>query len=329
MADIILNAQLQFQSNSTRDQGCHLIIMQFLKDDGTVLNDTPSGCPLKMFAIRLKNVASNCNYLPDNQNPFIYNFNNSTNPFQVQDCLLNGCVRKVRIIVIPCCRSTLDLSSMTWVTDSNNPNFEINSTAISCTNYQNYIPNNGGYAQMDVEIQNPTWHRCRKYSVWGDVLNNILTNTSYTKCTGGNGTINPVSTGCSNQTDLLNSIYIPFDYSIKICANTISNSINLINLDDITDRYTECCNCVTGTISLLQGFNQFIIFYQSCDGDNIVNTNTSGGSNISIPCHRKGSLFVIGYNIDTQTGNCSNGQLITNYTVTYNTCSNYCNDLFI
>jgi hypothetical protein len=245
--------------------------------------------------------------------------------------LLNGCVRKVRIIVIPCCRSTINLSNLNWGNDSNNPNFEIALSNIPCINYQNlYLPSNGGYAQMDVEIQNPTWYRCKKYSVWGDMLNNILTNVSYTKCTGGNGTINPPNTTCSNQSLLLNSIDIPFDHPIKICANTISDSRNVINFDDITNKYTECCNCVTGTISSLPtGTNlQYIIFYQSCDGDDILNFNTTGGNNISIPCHRKGSLFIISYILDPNTNDCFSGNLVTNYTITYNTCSDYCNDLF-
>jgi len=333
MALVKLTAQIQFQSNSTRDNGCHLIILQFIKDNGDVLDDTPSGCPLKIFAIRLKNTTNNCNYIPDNHNPFIYNLNFEDN--RVPECLLNGCVRKVRIIVVPCCRTSINVSSLSWTNDPDNQYFEI-ATNISCTTYKNYIPDNGGYAQMDVEIQNPTWYRCRKYKITTS-LNAIRNNLRYDNCIdniGGTSSTNdipsiPVDSECGM--DYVQNYVFSESYPFIICAKKISLGSSVINTENVTDKYTECCNCIRHNFSLTPGSDYgYLVIYQECLNGQVkierLNINTST-RNFNV-CAIKNSVRIIKYSLSGTI--CQPDTSIVNIPITYsNTPCNECNDLFI
>jgi hypothetical protein len=251
--------------------------------------------------------------------------------------LLNGCVRKVRIIVVPCCRiPNITFNPALWGDDPNVDNslFEIY-TAIPCTNYQNYIPNNGGYAQMDVEIQNPTWYRCRKYKITGTTLLEIL-GLRYYNCIDSIGGTSSLTSMPSLPTDGACIIDIVGNFNFGnntpfiICATSFDNIPSNATLEEITDRYTNCCDCVNHSFTISPTATVgYIVIYQNCDGGtfNITRVPTNGSPQNFNICAKKGTVKIIKYTGSAET--CTADAEFPNISITYGTSAcNNCNDLF-
>jgi len=321
MASISIQGSIQFQSNSTKEQSCHIIGYTLVDVNGNILTSN-LGRWLRVVAIRPKNTSDVV--LPGNTNPFVYNINET---FNLIDCNFVGCNIFLRVYVIPCCRINQDVTG-SILNDPNNPLYDI----VDLTTNGTFNPpitslGNDGYAYKDVLLHNPAMYRCKKFKfipvssgvAMGSDVYFLLTNPTKNKC---NLTSSMTGTTPISVNSLLNTTHsnIPLNNMIVcLSSNTTEQSTSRADMIDVTDKTGICCNtCRNYSFS---SFNipdgqTLVIVYQVCDGGNVAVVEVTGPTNYTQTyCAVEGSFFAYlwngttytsaTYNVDNST-NCRN-----------------------
>ncbi len=284
--NVEINGYLEFQSNATRDQGCHLVYMTFVDKSGkSVIKSTQDWW--KYFAIRLKNSVNVGDY-----NPFQYNFSFNEN---IDICRTLGCDVRLRIYIIPCCRVTATLG--TFKVDPSNPLFEI--AAITTPTQPN--PSWDGFAIYEYVIQNESFYnKCFNYVVSNPISSNNLSQilSGSQGCpTAENESINPSDMGSFHNNDAVLNEYVGFRFCV---TNEITNNNNIERLTE------ECCNeCKSYRVTVGSDATNtsLYIVYQSCNSGQFITEVydiSTTGVNLTI-CAKKGSIFAHKYNSGTNT----------------------------
>jgi hypothetical protein len=284
--NVEINGYLEFQSNATRDQGCHLVYMTFVDKDGKSVIKSPQGW-WKYFAIRLRNNVNVGDY-----NPFQYNFSFDEN---IDICRTLGCDVRLRIYIIPCCRVTATLG--TFTDDPSNPLFEI--ATITTPTQPN--PSWDGFAIYEYIIQNESFYnKCFNYVVTNAISSNSLSQilSNSTGCpTQESESLTPSNMSLFHNNDAVLSEYIGF----RFCST--SEIANNDSIERVTD---ECCDeCKSYRIAVSSDpANTFLyVVYQSCNDGQFVTEEydiSASGVDITI-CAKKGSIFAHKYNSGTNT----------------------------
>ncbi|GIU70116.1 MAG: hypothetical protein KatS3mg002_1352 [Candidatus Woesearchaeota archaeon] len=284
--NIQINGYLEFQSNATRDQGCHLVYMTFVDKNGNSVIKTTQGW-WKYFAIRLKNNVNVGDY-----NPFQYNFSFDE---YIDICRTLGCDVRLRIYIIPCCRANATLGPFT--ADTSNPLFEI--ATINTPTQPNASWD--GFAIYEYVIQNESFYnKCFNYVVSNPISSNnlsqILSNNSGCP-TAENENITPSNMILFHNNDVVLNEYVGF----RFCTtNEITNNNNIERLTE------ECCNecksyrVVVGPDAVN---TSLYIVYQSCNNGQFITDRydiSTTGVDVTI-CAKKGSIFAHKYNSATNT----------------------------
>lgn len=284
--NIEINGYLEFQSNATRDQGCHLVYMTFVDKDGKSVIKSPQGW-WKYFAIRLKNSVNVGDY-----NPFQYNFSFDED---IDICRTLGCDVRLRIYIIPCCRANATLGQ--FVDDASNPLFQIATINTPTQPDASW----DGFAIYEYVIQNESFYnKCFNYVVSNPISSNNLSQilSGSEGCpTAENEIIIPSNMSLFHNNDAVLNEYVGFRFCV---TNEITNNSNI-------ERFTEeCCNeCKSYrvTVGLDPQNTSLYIVYQSCDNGQIISEMydiSTTGVYLTI-CAKKGSIFAHKYNSNTNT----------------------------
>ncbi len=314
MASISIQGSIQFQSNSTKEQSCHIVAYTLVNAEGRILTSN-LGRWLRVVAIRPKNTSDIV--LPGNTNPFVYNINET---FNLIDCNFVGCNIFLRVYVIPCCRINQDVTG-SILNDPKNPLYDV----VDLTTNGAFNPpitslGNDGYAYKDILLHNPAMYRCKKFkaiaSIPGIGFYNVLTSpSSKLKCLmNASLTSGPINVPSALASPPYNSMVLP---NIEICTNFDVFTIN--NFEEITDKNGICCNrCDARNVNtVVNDGNRYVAVYQDCNtGDIVLDEVVASGSNVTVNknyCVVTNSFFAYIYNgstfipvSSTTTGECRN-----------------------
>lgn len=286
--NVEINGYLEFQSNATRDQGCHLVYMTFVDKDGNSIIKSPQGW-WKYFAIRLKNSVNVGDY-----NPFQYNFSFNEN---IDICRTLGCDVRLRIYIIPCCRAN-NATLRQFEDDASNPLFQIASITTPTQPNASW----DGFAIYEYVIQNESFYnKCFNYEVSNPIssfnLNQILSGSEGCP-TAENETIIPSDMIQFHNHDAVLDQYVGFRFCTRNEITTNNSNIK---------RLTEgCCNeCKSYIVKVGSDATNtsLYIVYQSCNSGQFITEVydiSTEGVNLTI-CAKKGSIFAHKYNSYTNT----------------------------
>lgn len=315
MANVTLDitGQIDFESNATRDQSCHIVLFTLVNSKGEVLtNRTATGCWLKALAIRPKDTEDIC--LPDNVNPFIFNITASTDTLDF--CQTTGCDVYLRIYIIPCCRVS-DSITFGFTNDPINLKYEIydlttdtswcSPNAIATTSGVNTLD---GYAVKDIKLNNPSLYNCNKYMKGSNAtIGNAFNNFYYGTCALSQGAPSSSINNFSLPAGLP-SAFTDLRLYLEYCFRPLQDD----NFDLAPPN--KCCNvCKNYTV----GFNNttgsdvtIFVLYQSCT-NGVITTDTqtiTNGTNFSQTyCAVEGSIVATVYNSTTYHGTRTESEL--------------------
>lgn len=331
LVNLRVSANIEFTSTSHRDESCHLILMTLANNKGDIVVSATNNCWL--FARCIKPRDTSDIVLPDNTNPYMYRLDVT---FPVDFCLLVGCPYYVRIVVIPCCRTDININSLSFSNDTSNPKYLVAGIPPGAICSISNIVNNGydGYYAIDVPLKDSQYYRCKRYIINQKCqtrLRNILGSLGAPFCNGLNYIPCPLNKGATTNL-VTNQFYIStslpnhvLDYNLLgvvkdtyFCFSGLFASDYLTEVNDIS-----CCgNCYSYSVSYENG-NSFmvnlLVIYQDCnDGmlkTQIINIPAGSQDMINITCAVEGSVFGLVYD---------NASFVTNANISLGSACNNC-----
>lgn len=307
---IRISGDIEFTSNSHKDIGCHIILATLANENGDIVVSAANSCWL--FAKAIKPKTSSDIVLPDNTPPYIYSLNaNLTFDF----CLFTGCPYYIRIVVIPCCRTDINVDQLTFSDDPDNPKYLSAPVPPSICKLSN-ITTGGfdGYYIVDIPLKDKQFYRCNRYMVNQRFQTRIRDIVKATSGSVKDGiSYYPCPLNKTSPPTTMSLFTVPYalpvhvlDKEIGIFKDTYFCFQDIFASDYLTSvNDKDCCNsCNTYTASYTDnewGNLTAFIIYQDCnDGmlkailNNNIPINTT--TNISVPCSVKGSVFGVVYN---------------------------------
>lgn len=305
---LTISGAIEFQSNATKDQSCHLVLYTLLDKNKQPIVNSADSCWLKAIAIRPKNTSDLV--LPDNCDPFIYNINQQ---FDINTCLLTGCPVYLGIYVIPCCRIAQDVDSTGWVFGNDTYNLQYES--VDLTSNATYcspavlgaIDTLDGYAYKIISLSSPQYYRCSRYILNQQnqgILNNI-DRIRYATC-GLNNSSPAQSLLTYNLPAGLPTHVLNFSVAANTDAYFCFGGIFANQYFTEVNNALNCCDsCTNYSISYTPSFDgNILVIYQDCDSGQIqhITAAITNGTPYTLNniCAVTGSFFAIAYDNTSQ-----------------------------
>lgn len=296
---ISIFGNIEFQSNSLRNEGCHLVYLTFLGEDDRPITGVNNSW-WRAFAIKVNPTAPFLTNWMSNENPFIYNL--VVNGQNIDNCIGTLCPLRLGVFIIPCCRvmNTNSIINMPFTNDPNNPGFltyNIPTNSTTPPNAPDFTWD--GYVFNTFVVTNLATKACRKVVI-RPLNNGLLSFQGCNAVCSGTVTNPPI-----NNTSIdINNPLIMTTPLITLCVGRnadIPNPNPYVTIVSYSAPDQDCCNtCSSFTIPSYNNtdpVNATISYgYQRCDGTYFqtqINVPAGGTSNSVTFCAIPGSAYAV------------------------------------